>query len=143
MLLVIFILITALAQQPFVRIEQCEYSTNYNVVKGQDGCIVTLPNGLQRFMLDCVVIGAKPQISFIWMRNGEEKMTENETSSLHLIQSDGTFHSTVSLRLDISKIEDGENFTCIAAGIAVQGTERQTAYIYVDTSSHGESIIRL
>eukprot|EP00057_Strongylocentrotus_purpuratus_P011130 XP_011665604.1 PREDICTED: uncharacterized protein LOC105438925 [Strongylocentrotus purpuratus] len=118
--------VQARAEKPYIRIPHCksqpERATDgttpkpcqYNVTKDKDS-----------FELQCSVIRAKPRVDILW-QEGSQNLT-----ALPIVtrRSDGAFDvtATISRRTNQSEF----HFSCIASGLAVNGTAELTVIVQI------------
>ena len=109
------IILPAFAEEPFVRIDQCE--------RGEDQCVYNVTNDKDKFRLKCSVLGAKPGITQLWWES-ENPDCVNGTTMTYNMHSDGTVDTIATFDCDLASIGtsgDSSVFTCIANGTAVNG----------------------
>ena len=105
--------------------EQCEYDA-VSVMNDEEPKYCSLPTSSEslQFNLECKVTGFRPNITLDWTADGRVLSPSGQPSQKEL--PDGTWERVVTVGVIAKKAED-QNFTCVASGAAMNGTE----YAYV------------
>ena len=124
---------SAYAEQPFIRIAQCQNLPEI--------CAIPIKDSQHWLELECSVIGVKPLVVLVWTTSGMENTLDQFVAAISEKQPDGTWNVGAKLRIPIGDIgEDANmlNFTCTATGAAVNGMVNETVYVSVSTDSNGK-----
>ena len=89
-------------------------------------------------VLECSVFGARPAPVVSWF-DSETGVAVNDITTSQSDRPDGTYDTTVELRIGILELREDINFTCSATGPAVNGTSSVVVRVTYSISGNHEN----
>ncbi|XP_072166056.1 uncharacterized protein [Diadema setosum] len=116
---------------------QTEFIVNaYGARPSFDGCqgseYCTKEVRSREFQISCSVRGAKPDVNMSMIAAGKSILTNQPLSFGR--QEDGTRDQTINANVQMTSDKSVETFTCLASGVAVNGTRSATKTVIVTSA---------